>query len=690
MNPITSLFPEGITHAIGWTLFHSLWQGAFVALLLALLLVLLHRQSARVRYAAAGGAMLLQLLLAGGTFAFYYSQSQTQALQASILSESPAIPAAGPAALDALPQDSFWASPLEGAQLYFERHMPLLVMLWLLGMVMMALRFVGGVAYTQRLRHYRTAPLTDYWQQRLSALCQAAGMQRAVRLAESALVQVPMAIGIAKPVILLPVGAVTGLSQAQVEAVLAHELAHILRKDYLVNLLQSVVDMLFFYHPAMWWVSGVVRAERENCCDDIAVALCGDTLTYARALAELETMRLPAGPALAVAFSGKRGTLLSRIKRLVGQPSLKPTFTEGFAAALVLVMGLLVLSFGAMAGLRPQQEQDAAAEIQQTLTFLENTAEAADEPELASAYTVQDSTGKPRDIVIIKNKKGKVTKLYVDGKRIPKKHIAAYEDLVNQRLEAVQRAPRATRAEVEMEMKAARAAVADARRNYRENYVFNFNFDEGDSLASMAPFPPMPPMPPMPAMPPMPPFPAIAPPVPPVAPVPPLGNDKKALKDYKQDMEEYEAEMNEFEQEMQGFEEEMREYEIEIKQHTQELRKSGALQGARQREQVERQVERSHEMVRHQQEMAQHQQEMAMQHARMAQEHEKQFQKVKEELIKDGIIQKGDEQLDIRINNGEMYVNDKKQPKKAYEKYKKLMKIAGDGSANFNFRYNNN
>src|ERR1700677_2488212 len=115
----------------------------------------------------------------------------------------------------------------------------------------------------------------------------------------------------------MPGGALAGLPVDQVEALLAHELAHIWRNDYLVNLLQSVAEAVLFYHPAVWWVSEQIRAERELCCDDLAVAACGgDVLTYARALAGVESFR-PAHTDTVLAANG--GSLVSRIRRLIGQ-----------------------------------------------------------------------------------------------------------------------------------------------------------------------------------------------------------------------------------------------------------------------------------------------------------------------------------------------------------------------------------
>ena len=129
------------------------------------------------------------------------------------------------------------------------------------------------------------------WQQRLDGLAARLRISKPVALLESCLAEVPVVIGYARPVILMPVGLLAGLPVAQVEAILIHELAHIRRQDYLVNLMQTFIEGLLFYHPAVWWISGVIRAERENCCDDLAVAVTGDARQYAAALAALEQNR---------------------------------------------------------------------------------------------------------------------------------------------------------------------------------------------------------------------------------------------------------------------------------------------------------------------------------------------------------------------------------------------------------------
>jgi hypothetical protein len=165
--------------------------------------------------------------------------------------------------------------------------------------------------------------------------------------------EVPTVIGWLRPVILVPVSAFVGLSPQQIEALLAHELAHIRRHDYLVNLLQTAVETLLFYHPAVWWVSRQIRTEREHCCDDLAVAACGNVLTYARALAELEELRSSsAGTAvsqLAVAADGggRGGSLLKRIQRLIETPTSPHQRSSAWLASFVAIAAVFFICVGA-------------------------------------------------------------------------------------------------------------------------------------------------------------------------------------------------------------------------------------------------------------------------------------------------------------------------------------------------------
>jgi GWxTD domain-containing protein len=202
------------------------------------------------------------------------------------------------------------------------------------GVAIFYLRSAGGWIAVRRLRHAGVRPPSAEWQERFTTLCTRAGVTRTVALIESCVTEVPVVIGYLRPVILLPASLAIGLSTEQVEALLLHELAHIRRHDYLVNLLQSAVEGLLFYHPAVWWVSHVIRTEREHCCDDAVVALRGDARGYARALAALESMRAPDG---VLAASG--GSLVKRVRRLLRQPESPQGSPASTLAAFVLLIG---------------------------------------------------------------------------------------------------------------------------------------------------------------------------------------------------------------------------------------------------------------------------------------------------------------------------------------------------------------
>lgn len=335
MNFAASLLPETVVAALGWTLVHSLWQGALAALGFAVILYFSRRASASARYAMGLAVLVLVLLGSAVTFWNHYAAPAAAGPAALVATGGAPAVAAGTAAV--MPSPLGRALDFFGG--YFSRHLPLIVTLWLLGVMFLSLRFAGGMLYAQRLKASRSRPLPTPWPERLQALAERAGLRRPVRLLESLRLRTPVVIGHLKPVLLLPAGLVTGLPASEVEALLAHELAHVLRRDYLVNVLQNLLEIVYFFHPGVRWISSCVRQEREHCCDDIAVELCGDAPGYARALASLQAGGAPAMPA--VAASG--GSLLQRVSRLLAKPQLVHDFREGFLSALLLVAGLLAM-----------------------------------------------------------------------------------------------------------------------------------------------------------------------------------------------------------------------------------------------------------------------------------------------------------------------------------------------------------
>ena len=221
----------------------------------------------------------------------------------------------------------------------------MIVMAWAIGVFAMTLRLMGGWVLTRRLATRAAVAVSPSLEAAALAIAERLHIRRAVAILESGAVVVPTLVGWLKPVVLLPAAALVGLSPDQLQAILAHELAHVRRHDYLVNLLQSMVETLLFYHPATWWVSAQIRAEREHCCDDLAVEVCGDRLVYASALAELTTLAGHRGFALAATD----GSLLNRVRRILGgQRSMhEPAPAWPLLALVVLVVGAGSFSAGA-------------------------------------------------------------------------------------------------------------------------------------------------------------------------------------------------------------------------------------------------------------------------------------------------------------------------------------------------------
>jgi beta-lactamase regulating signal transducer with metallopeptidase domain len=334
MTPLLSLALHPLAQTLGWTLIHFLWQGAALGLLAWLALLLLRGASARARYGLACAFLVLMVGAPVGTFLSIHTQPPVLAGGPSVGVESRAfvaVPVAPPLA--------------QQVKATLDPSLPWLLAGWATGVLLLSARFLGGWIRVQRLRHRSAVPVPAEWHLILSRLCRELKLSRTVRLLQSAAVEVPTALGWLRPVILLPACALTGLAPLQLEAILAHELAHIRRGDFLVNLLQSLVEVLLFYHPAVWWLSGRIRAERELCCDDVAAELCGDPLILARALTDLEALRQPLVPSpshLTLAANG--GSLMHRVRHLL-HPAL-PITTGARATALALLAASLLGAAG--------------------------------------------------------------------------------------------------------------------------------------------------------------------------------------------------------------------------------------------------------------------------------------------------------------------------------------------------------
>ena len=305
---------DSLVVRIGWTLVHSMWEGVAIAVILLIALRLLRASSSSARYLVCCGAMVLVVATIVGTFVFMGAVPEMKA--------APLAPFPRPE----LGKPQF-AEPLANSLAVSQRTattkdqliLRTLVLGWMLGVLVLSVRQLGGWIYLSRLRHGR---LLDEQRSVARRLSQRLGIARVVDILECARLDVLAVIGVLRPVILIPIGVLNDLTPRQVEAILAHELAHVRRHDYLVNLIQTAIEVLMFYHPAVWWMSSRIRAERENCCDDIAAEICGDRRVYAQALTALEARRNRASLALAATD----GSLLYRVRRLLRLPPARQPY----------------------------------------------------------------------------------------------------------------------------------------------------------------------------------------------------------------------------------------------------------------------------------------------------------------------------------------------------------------------------
>jgi len=331
-----------VIEALAWALVHFTWQGAAIALAAMVFGRAMRAGGPERRYTLYCGALFMMLLAPVATYFVVRADWTAPAHPAAVSTVTPPALTAAPAALTA-------ATATDPAVPW----LPLLVRCWLAGVVLLSLRSLGGFIVAQRLKRWKTTPAADRIQEAALRLRGKLGLRRSVRVLESAIAGIPSAVGWLRPVVLLPVSAMTVLTPEQIEMVLAHELAHIRRCDYLVNLAQTAVETLLFYHPAVWWLSGRIRAEREHCCDDLAVAACGNPVGYANALAALEGIAAHP-PALVLAASG--GSLLRRIQRLLNREGLQTDSAPVWLGALIPVAVLFLATVSAA----PPKQADPA------------------------------------------------------------------------------------------------------------------------------------------------------------------------------------------------------------------------------------------------------------------------------------------------------------------------------------------
>ena len=313
-------------------LLHSIWQGIALAALTGLTMLLARRSAPAVRYRLLVGllvlfvgGMMLKIMSVVPHPGNYQQQTVTTDDGQKIMSSITRLDLGG-----------------AGIASYLNEHSDLIVWLWLIIVCFKSIRLAAGLRIAYQMKRQQVYEAGFYWQDRVKELADRLGINQQVRIMQSALAKTPLVIGHLKPLILMPLGLMNNLSSAEVEAILCHELAHIRRKDFLVNLLQSMLDVVFFFNPAVLWINKLIREEREHCCDDLALGASVGIRDYVSALISSQTAKTYY-TGYALAFAGSRNELLSRVNRILQQKDKRKPFR--IAVIVMLLSAGTALAF---------------------------------------------------------------------------------------------------------------------------------------------------------------------------------------------------------------------------------------------------------------------------------------------------------------------------------------------------------
>lgn len=413
--------------ALGEALAHSIWQGTLLAAGLFFLLPRLHTAARRCQVAFAAlltvfGAFCATFWRQYALLAFSEQQAYNPCPDFALSEAAEVVPYTG--------GDFFSATTSVGTD--FSTLYPSLAVFWGIGFLLFAGRWAKGAWQVRQWKRKATRPVPVYWQKEATRLADCLGVRRPVSVLESALIAVPMVLGWLRPVVLFPSGLLQQLTPEEAQAVLAHELAHLVRHDWLFNMTQCFLEAVFYYHPAVWWISSVIRKEREHSCDDLAVAATGNRLAFAKALLRVAESAMAPAPTPALCLHGqpRRRVLLERIHHILqtSQPvsfNMEKTLVSAFLLAILAAAGLYLPKNNPLL-----QTVWAQTGIEMPLSGYNAPADTDSIPKRKGKQKVSRDDGKQR--VEVEYKDGAVTRLEIDGKEIPASDFSQYRPLTDE------------------------------------------------------------------------------------------------------------------------------------------------------------------------------------------------------------------------------------------------------------------
>ncbi|MFT7157777.1 MAG: TonB-dependent SusC/RagA subfamily outer membrane receptor [Parvicella sp.] len=406
MNGLTAYISEGVIHALGMTFLHSIWLGVLAAFFVSIAFHVFKEKRANIRYNISASAMAVFFLAVCCTFIIYYEDTSNYTLPSidyeDRLSETEKIVSNGitTAEIDLLDQ----------VHDFLNLHEEALVVFWLIGIVLLSIRFAGGFIYIRKLRTSGLGSVPEEWELKMEEWGAKLGIKKLPSFHTSLLVTSPIAFGYLKPMILFPLGMFTSMPVQHLDAMLMHELIHVKNADYITNLFLSVVEILLFFNPVVWWLSGLIRAEMEHRCDDMAVVMTGNKTNYAYALVAMQENKIFQKSELALGMAKSNSQLTQRVNRLFGSNGGKTiSYGRPLISFVVLVASVLLLAFSS-----PEEKSSYT------------------EPELNFVEGTHSVPLKPRVFTLTKKRNpawsGTVRILLIDGSEVPTSQLDQLND----------------------------------------------------------------------------------------------------------------------------------------------------------------------------------------------------------------------------------------------------------------------
>jgi beta-lactamase regulating signal transducer with metallopeptidase domain len=663
MKFIQELFSGQAATAICWTLIHSIWEGLFFALLTGLTLIATKKLHPSTRYRILSIHFLLFIIAIIGTFIYQWNYvGQTiDSHERIILTNLASTPGQVPAIYQT--QNSNLLNTIAD---FLSDHTSTLLAVWFMIFLVKSIKVVSSLAYLHHLRTHRSYEADQYWKDKITGLAKRLGIKRKVLLLESELIKIPAVFGHLKPVIFIPLGILANLPPEQAEAILLHELAHIRRRDYLFNLVQNIAETVFFFNPALLWLSSLIREEREHCCDDIAIAETNDRKQFIKALIRFREIYSGDNLNYVTAFPGTRHSFVNRITRIAMKKnkSLQPAENIFLAVSLV-VIGTLIMAFcrpKETATAKLSEGQNAAVKVLPASPAVNAVVEKMTTPSAAdtvpknkkeqvdiSHYSViysdiDKSAG--RETVVLKSEgneyklvklNGEIAYLVVNDEKIPKERLGDYSELlkkINAQLERMRK---------EQEIRDEEQKVRNKEQEQRNAEQAIRNKEQEQRNAEQA-----------------------------------VRDKEQEQRNAEQKIRNNEQHKRDSLQTIMNKEQEQRNGEQAIRNKEQEQR--NAEQAIRNKEQEQRNAE---QVVRNK-EQEQRNAEQAIRNKEQEVRNE-QMRKLTDDLVTDGIIKDRKDLRSMSFMDDELIINGVKQPAEILKKYKsKYPKIIG---SRMNYRY---